>query len=237
MAEPFSRWQLAVCSGSAVFLAAVLALHPGARFQGRSVAQLLRGLTSRPEPVLLLATDDLPDGSALDLIGRLREQLGSVPLRVVLFLEDQLDRERLLAYLRAGVQTVQRLETFDGPRLTAAMERAVQDGPGLEANLDPHYVSLLVKELQPQGPVALMELLGERERSMLQLVAQGYNASEIADYYDIRSDSVRRCLSQAYQRIGVRDRAQAVGWCLSHGIVTRQELDRLYRPSLEPPES
>jgi hypothetical protein len=50
-AEPLSRWQLAVCSGSAVFLAAVLALHPGARFQGRSVAQLLRGLTSRPEPV------------------------------------------------------------------------------------------------------------------------------------------------------------------------------------------
>jgi DNA-binding NarL/FixJ family response regulator len=96
---------------------------------------------------------------------------------------------------------------------------------------------LLVKELQPQGPVALMEQLGERERSMLQLVAQGYNASEIAAYYDIRSDSVRRCLSQAYQRIGVRDRAQAVGWCLSHGIVTRQELDRLYRPSLEPPAS
>ena len=70
---------------------------------------------------------------------------------------------------------------------------------------------------------------------MLQLVAQGYNAIEIAHDYGLRSDSVRRYLSQAYQRIGVRDRAQAVGWCLSHGIVTRQELDRLYRPSLEPP--
>ena len=135
-AEPLGRWQLAVCSGSALFLAAVLALHPGARFQGRSVARLLKGLTPRFEPVLLLATDDLPDGSALELISGLRQQLGTVPVLVVLYLEDQLDRERLLTYLRAGVQAVQRLETFDGPRLTAAMERAVQDGPGLDANLD-----------------------------------------------------------------------------------------------------
>ena len=111
----------------------------------------------------------------------------------------------------------------------------MQDGPGLEANLDPHYVGLLVKELQPQESIDLAEQLGERERSMLQLVAQGHNASEIARYHGIRSVSVRRYLSQAYKRIGVRDRAQAVGWCLSHGIVTRQELDRLYRPSLEPP--
>jgi len=236
VAAPLARWQLAVCSGSAVFLAAVLALHPGARFQGRSVARLLRSLTPRSEPVLLLATDDLPDGSALDLIGGLRQQLGTVPLRVVLYLEDQLDRERLLAYLKAGVQAVQRLETFDGPRLMAAMERAVQDGPGLDANLDPHYVGLLVKELQPQGAIELAEQLGERERSMLQLVAQGYNAIEIARDYGIRCDSVRRYLSQAYQRIGVRDRAQAVGWCLSHGLVTRQELDRRYRPIPEWPD-
>jgi hypothetical protein len=44
----------------------------------------------------------------------------------------------------------------------------VQDGPGLDANLDPHYVGLLVKELQPQGPIDLAEQLVERERSMLQ---------------------------------------------------------------------
>lgn len=40
--------------------------------------------------------------------------------------------------------------------------------------------------------------------------------------------------SGAYQRIGVRDRAQAVGWCLSHGLITRQELDRRYRPCPAP---
>ncbi len=230
-----ARWQLAVCSGSALFLAAVLALHPGARMQSRSAAKLLRGLTPRSEPVLLLATDDLPDGSALDLIGGLRQQLGTVPLRVVLFLEDQLDRERLLAYLQAGVQAIQRLETFDGPRLTAVLDSAAAAGPGSEPSLDPYFVGRLLQPLRRSGRPVLLEELSERERAMLRLVGQGYNANEIARHYGIRSDSVRRYLSQAYQRIGVRDRAQAVGWCLSHGIVTRQELDRLYRPSLEPP--
>ena len=78
--------------------------------------------------------------------------------------------------------------------------------------------------------------LQPRERQLLRLVAEGYNASEIATKAGIRADTVRRYLSQAYQRFGVRDRAQAVGWCLSHGLVTRQELDRLYRPLLDPPD-
>lgn len=68
---------------------------------------------------------------------------------------------------------------------------------------------------------------------MLQLVAQGYNAIEIARDYGIRCDSVRRYLSQAYQRIGVRDRAQAVGWCLCHGLISRRELERRYRHQVE----
>lgn len=44
--------------------------------------------------------------------------------------------------------------------------------------------------------------------------------------------SVRRHLSQAYQRIGVRDRAQAIGWCIAHGLVTATDLQRIYRPSV-----
>ena len=76
------------------------------------------------------------------------------------------------------------------------------------------------------------QLLPSRERQLLQLVGQGYNA--IASRLAIRADMVRRYLSQAYQRIGARDRALAVGWCPSHGLITRQELDRRYRPCPDP---
>jgi hypothetical protein len=51
--------------------------------------------------------------------------------------------------------------------------------------------------------------------------------------WGIRCDTVRRTLSRAYRRIGVRDRAQAVGWCLCHGLISRQELERRYRHQVE----
>ena len=88
-------WSLAACSGSALFLAAVLSLQPGLRHQERSIGRLLSGLAGRREPVLLIATDDLPDGSALELITALRQQLGPQPLRVAVFLEDDVEPQRL----------------------------------------------------------------------------------------------------------------------------------------------
>ena len=222
-------WSLAACSGSALFLAAVLALQPGLRHQGSSIGRLLSGLAGRREPVLLIATDDLPDGSALELITTLRQQLGPQPLRVAVFLEDDVEPQRLGALLQAGVQSLGRLEAFDGERLNAAIAAA----SGSIASLDPLFVDRL---LQPAATASQgdPQLLPSRERQLLQLVGQGYNAIEIASRLAIRADTVRRYLSQAYQRIGVRDRAQAVGWCLSHGLITRQELDRRYRPCPAP---
>ena len=179
----------------------------------------------------MIATDDLPDGSALELITTLRQQLGPQPLRVAVFLEDDVEPQRLGALLQAGVQSLGRLEAFDGERLNAAIAAA----SGSIAGLDPLFVERL---LQPAAAASSgqgdPQLLPSRERQLLQLVGQGYNAIEIASRLAIRADTVRRYLSQAYQRIGVRDRAQAVGWCLSHGLITRQELDRRYRPCPAP---
>ena len=223
-------WSLAACSGSALFLAAVLSLQPGLRHQGSSIGRLLSGLAGRREPVLLIATDDLPDGSALELITTLRQQLGPQPLRVAVFLEDDVEPQRLGALLQAGVQSLGRLEAFDGERLNAAIAAA----SGSIASLDPLFVDRLLQPAAATSGQGDPQLLPSRERQLLQLVGQGYNAIEIASRLAIRADTVRRYLSQAYQRIGVRDRAQAVGWCLSHGLITRQELDRRYRPCPAP---
>jgi hypothetical protein len=35
---------------------------------------------------------------------------------------------------------------------------------------------------------------------------------------------VRRTLSHADQRLGVPDRAQAISWCVAHGLVSAAEL-------------
>ena len=87
-----------------------MSLQPGLRHQERSIGRLLSGLAGRREPVLLIATDDLPDGSAL---------------------------------LQAGVQSLGRLEAFDGERLNAAIAAASGQGdlqllPSRERRLPTH---------------------------------------------------------------------------------------------------
>ncbi|MFM7550387.1 MAG: hypothetical protein ACKO8I_16280 [Cyanobacteriota bacterium] len=39
---------------------------------------------------------------------------------------------------------------------------------------------------------------------------------------------MRRTLSQTNQRLGVRDRAQAIGWCVGNGLLPMNELQRHY---------
>ncbi|MFN9623539.1 MAG: hypothetical protein ACK587_12040, partial [Cyanobacteriota bacterium] len=31
-----------------------------------------------------------------------------------------------------------------------------------------------------------------------------------------------------YQQIGVRDRVQAIGWCVAHGLISPEELQQVY---------
>ncbi|MFM7547771.1 MAG: LuxR C-terminal-related transcriptional regulator [Cyanobacteriota bacterium] len=214
--SPNGRWELAVVSGSAPFLSAVTALQPRVRLQCRTAERLLVRLAERPcQGLLLIATDDLTDLPLLELLPALVAQLRPSPLRVVLFLEDLLDQERLAALVAAGAGVICRLQRFHGSSLAEAINQALRHQPWL----DPFFA-------EPRQPVPLPG----REWELLRQVGQGYNASEISHHLGIRCDTVRRALSQLYRRIGVRDRAQAVGWCLCHGLISRQELQRRYRP-------
>ena len=224
-------WRLAVCSGNVLFLNAVQSLQPRVQWRGRTAEALLLDVVARPpRSLLLIATDDLLDLALPELLHSLRAQLQATRLQVVLFLEDQLDPERLQALLAVGVRVICRLRLFQGGLLASAVNNAMRN----RAWIDPHYDSPPPRLQCSPGhgtsghphPWALRP----RERELLRQVGQGYNAGEISLRLGIRCDTVRRALSHLYRRIGVRDRAQAVGWCLSHGLISRQELQRRYQP-------
>ncbi|MFM9101644.1 MAG: LuxR C-terminal-related transcriptional regulator [Cyanobium sp.] len=220
-----------MCSGNVLFLNAVQTLQPRVQWRGRTGEGLLLEVANRPpRSLLLIATDDLLDLALQELLASLCALLQPARLRVVLFLEDQLDPERLQALLAAGVGVMCRLRHFQGSVLATAINNALRN----RAWIDPHYDTPQRSLRQAGGPVsgghAHPWALPPRERELLRQVGQGYNASEISHHLGIRCDTVRRSLSHLYRRIGVRDRAQAVGWCLCHGLISRQELQRRYRP-------
>ena len=89
------------------------------------------------------------------------------------------------------------------------------DGPVLKyAN---QLLEIIVGESDQQIPVshqnletAGMEPLNERERDILQLVANGLLNREIAESLGLTEGSVKWYLQQIYDKVGTRRRAQAV---------------------------
>jgi DNA-binding NarL/FixJ family response regulator len=225
-------WQLAVCSGNVLFLNAVRTFQPRVQWQCQTAEDLLSRLATHPlRSLLLVATDDLLDLALCELLPFLRAQVRPARVQVVLFLEDQLDQGRLRGLLNADAQVLCRLQLFQEQMLASAINNALLN----RTWLDPLYAD----QLRPggagrQGRALQPWNLPGREWEMLRQVGQGYNALEISELLGIRSDTVRRTLSRLYRRIGVRDRAQAVGWCFCHGLISRQDLKCRYPLSAEP---
>lgn len=60
--------------------------------------------------------------------------------------------------------------------------------------------------------------LSDREVEILGLITQGLTNIEIAERCFLSINSVKTYIRHAYRKIGVRDRSQAVVWCLQHGF-------------------
>jgi DNA-binding NarL/FixJ family response regulator len=54
---------------------------------------------------------------------------------------------------------------------------------------------------------------------VLDLVAAGYNAGEIARELQVTSGSVKSTLLKLYKRLGVRERAAAVATAMRRGLI------------------
>ncbi|MGE5599133.1 MAG: response regulator [Bacteroidota bacterium] len=69
---------------------------------------------------------------------------------------------------------------------------------------------------EPPTPAGLR--LPAREEEILRLMARGLNNWQIAQKLCISEGTVRNHVSRIYDRLGVRDRAQAVLWAVDHGL-------------------
>ena len=65
------------------------------------------------------------------------------------------------------------------------------------------------------------ESLTAREAEIVSMIAQGYSNQEIADRAHLSINSVKSYIRNAYRKIGVTRRSQAVAWALDHGFTSR----------------
>jgi DNA-binding NarL/FixJ family response regulator len=130
--------------------------------------------------------------------------------------------DEFLVRQRIGAQLSVHLDAR-GPKdgvVTVLGEHERDIGPREHAVLGalrPHLTNLLARHLATGVPAAAERgELTEREREVAELVAGGWSNREIAAYLYLGEDTVKKHLSGAMAKLGVRNRTQlATAWVLS----------------------
>jgi DNA-binding NarL/FixJ family response regulator len=177
-----------------------------------------RAGSTRPDVVLMDVRMPRLDGLAAT------EQLMSrpnPPRVVVLTTFDQ--NEYVVRALKAGAYGFL-LKDAPPSRLITAI-RAAASG---EALIEPSITRRLIERFavaEPATPPTVLDVLTDRERDVLRLVARGMSNAEIAAEMVIADTTVKTHVARILTKLGLRDRVQAVVLAYDCGFVTRRIRD------------
>jgi len=182
----------------------------GTAVDGAEAVRLARELS----PDVIVMDVRMP---GMDGIEATRQLAGSGP-RVLILTTFDLD-EYVYDALRAGASgfllkdvTAERL--FDAVRVVA----------GGEALLAPTVTRRLISEFtrlqrRPSAPSQLLGTLTPRETEVLKLIAEGLSNPEIAARLVVTEETVKTHVSRVLNKLGLRDRTQAVVVAYESGLV------------------
>ena len=169
-----------------------------------------RILAVRPDVAIL--DGRLPDGSGIDVC---RDVRSALPDTYCLILTSYDDDDAVLASVLAGASGYV-LKEVRGSGLIDAI-RQVAMGRSL---IDPAVVSKVMAHLQAgSGKQDRLAGLTEREREVLDLVADGLTNRQIGERLFLSEKTVKNYVSSLLGKLGVADRTHAAVVALQRGIV------------------
>lgn len=189
---------------------------------------VVQQLRYRPEVELL--ADDVADSARVSLIvvDRLSEAVTDLLRRLQRSTQTrtglvvgQFETNGLQAMIDCGVAAVLRRAEADQDRLIQLVT-ALANGEGvlpgdLLGKLLDHVGSMQRALLDPRG--LSLATLTTREAEMLRLVADGFDTREIAAKTSYSERTVKNVLHEIATRLGLRNRAHAVGYAMRHGLI------------------
>jgi DNA-binding NarL/FixJ family response regulator len=186
-------------------LAAVLASQPGIELVGEAAdgLELLR-VVRETRPAVVVTDLTMPELGGADAAARLLESQPDLGILVLTMHEDD---ESLFAAMRAGARGYL-LKGSDRIELTAAIEAVARGeavyGPGVAQRIIDFFSGRREQYVKRAFPE-----LTDRERDVLDLLAQGSPNREIARRLGIADKTVRNHLSAVFVKLQVNDRTAA----------------------------
>jgi DNA-binding NarL/FixJ family response regulator len=186
---------------------------------GAEAVQLARHLT----PDIMLMDIRMPGVDGLDATRQITTDEDLHAVRVVILTTFDLD-EYVFEALRSGasgflVKDTEPVEMVRAVRAVAAGDALLS--PGVTRRLIAEFAT---RSKDPSSPHQL-DLLTDREREVMGLVAEGLTNEEIAERLFISPATARTHVSRTMVKLGARDRAQLVVFAYESGLVRPTWLD------------
>jgi two-component system nitrate/nitrite response regulator NarL len=166
-------------------------------------------------PDLVVMDMNMPGTSGIDAT---RMLLTEHPRLSVLMLTVTADDDGVLDALRAGASGYL-LKDAEMSEIVAGIESAAAG----HSAISPRVASALVRTVRSAparpGPLTSVQALSPRERTVLALVAQGYENAQIAQRIFISPSTARNLVSRVLEKLGVDNRVQAATFAVRHGLV------------------
>jgi DNA-binding NarL/FixJ family response regulator len=171
-------------------------------------------LAARTDPTVVLMDIRMPE---LDGLAAMRRILGADPhARVLVLTTFDLD-EYIFSALRDGASGF--VLKDDPPESLIAAIRTVAAGDAL---LSPAITRRVIRQFTriPRGSASgAADDLTARERDVLRLIARGLSNAEIAGELYLSEGTVKTHVTHVLQKLGLRDRVQAVVFAFEHGLI------------------
>jgi two-component system response regulator NreC len=179
---------------------------------GHEVIQLAEEL----KPDLILLDLAMPGLGGLEALPYLRKIVPAARI-IVLTMHD--DQSYLRQALREGVSGYMLKKAADSELIAAI--HVVMRG---EIYVHPSLNRILLEEMLPESTVANAanpwELLSERERDVLLLVARGHTSAQIGEKLGLSPKTVETYRGRGMEKLGLRTRAALVQFTLTHQLLT-----------------
>jgi DNA-binding NarL/FixJ family response regulator len=169
------------------------------------------------EPDVVLMDIQLADVNGLDTGSQIKRRQPHV--RVV-FLTGVKTEEYVRAALRGGADGyVLKDATFE--ELQIALRSVAMGKKYLSPDVSGHVVDSFLRPDQPRSGSTLLETLTARERSILQLVAEGRTNRRAAEFLNVSPKTVEKHRASLMHKLGLRNAAELMLAALDLGLIER----------------